>query len=117
LKKTEIKKLDRKWSAIVRAKGYCEWCGKTQYLNAHHYIGRRNRNVRWYVPNGVCLCAGCHTFKATSAHQHPEMFREFILDERGLGWLDDLIAKARIDCLASKQIYEDVLKELNNANT
>ena len=112
MRKAQIKKLDSLWSKKVRSVGWCEWCGKSEHLNAHHVIGRRNRNVRWYVPNGVCLCSGCHTFKTTSAHQNYEMFREFIIKERGADWLADLMEKSRIDCMAEKQDYDEELEKL-----
>ena len=112
MKKAHIKKLDALWSKIIRSNGRCVACGKTDTLNAHHYIGRRNRNVRWYVPNGFCLCSGCHTFKTQSAHQDPEWFRERALDLRGQAWLDNLIEQSRVNCMAEKQVYEDIKEYL-----
>jgi hypothetical protein len=112
MKKIEIKKLDKLWSAKIRARGRCEVCNKTTHLNAHHYIGRRNRNVRWDLDNGVCLCSGCHTMKAESAHQNPEWFRTNIIAMRGFDWLDRLMAKSRVDCMAQKQDYEEIKESL-----
>ena len=112
MEKVQIKKLDRLWSKIVRGNGRCCVCGKVDTLNAHHYIGRRNRDVRWYVPNGFCLCSGCHTFKTRSAHQDPEWFREQALAIRGQAWLDNLIEYSRIDCMASKQDYDKIREYL-----
>lgn len=82
MKKTEIKKLDTLWSAIIRGGGKCEVCGKIGLLNAHHIIGRRNYNLRWDVRNGVCLCPGCHTFSNRSAHQDPERFHDWLEENR-----------------------------------
>jgi len=78
-KKTTIKKrLDKLWSGIIRSKGNCEVCGKREYLNAHHIRGRKALNTRWDLKNGVCLCAGCHTFKNQSAHQDPLWFNDWL---------------------------------------
>ncbi len=110
--KAEIKKLDKAWSLKVRSQGHCTLCPKTNNLNPHHYVGRRNRNVRWDLDNGVCLCSGCHTMKTQSAHQDPEWFREQILAIRGQEWLDALIERSRIDCMANKQDFDEIMLAL-----
>jgi hypothetical protein len=63
-------------------------------LNTHHVVSRANKNVRWYIPDGVPLCAGHHVFFNESAHQNPLWFRGFMLDLRGLIWEKDLMEKA-----------------------
>lgn len=65
-------------------------------LNTHHVVSRANKNVRWYIPDGVPLCAGHHVFFNESAHQNPLWFRRFMLDLRGLAWEKDLIEKANM---------------------
>ena len=81
--KTKVKKrLDKLWSKIIRSKGYCEVCGKREYLNAHHIIGRRAMNTRYDLRNGCCLCSGCHTFGNKSAHQNPLWFDEWLRNNR-----------------------------------
>ena len=113
--KLQIKKLDRAWSAQIRSFGCCEICGKTDTLNAHHIVGRRNRNVRWDLDNGMCLCSGCHTFKTQSAHQAPLWVNEKLLELFGQDWIDRLTVKSRIDCMAQKQIYEEIMATLERA--
>jgi hypothetical protein len=83
-KKGLKKKLDELWSELVKQEaGYkCEVCGKKEYLNSHHIVGRRNLRLRWETYNGVCLCSGCHTFKRDSAHQNPIWFDEWLRDNR-----------------------------------
>ena len=84
---------DKLWrEKIVKLwKNKCALCGQTgKGLNCHHHVGRRNKSTRWYVPNGILLCSGCHTFGIKSAHQDPEWFREKILVILGKKWLDDL---------------------------
>lgn len=70
-KKTLTKKLDKLWSKLVLSRGKCEVCGKSEALNAHHYISRSNRRLRWDLHNGICVCAGCHVFKNDSFHKNP----------------------------------------------
>lgn len=62
-------------------------------LNCHHIISRKNKSTRWYIPNGIYLCAGHHTFFNNSAHRNPLWFRKFIVDTRGEAWERDLIEK------------------------
>jgi 5-methylcytosine-specific restriction endonuclease McrA len=83
-KKGLKKKLDELWSELVKreAGNKCEVCGKTEYLNSHHIVGRRNLRLRWELYNSVCLCPGCHTFKKNSAHQNPVWFDEWLRENR-----------------------------------
>ena len=71
-------RLDKIWRDKIRARDeYCQICGGTQNLNAHHIVGRRIHCLRWDLDNGLLLCAGCHTFRAKSAHQNPRWFQEW----------------------------------------
>lgn len=93
--KSEIKKLDKLWKEkLFEDMDFkCELTGLQKgqiQLHPHHYIGRRNRATRWYLPNGVCLSASKHTMSIWSAHQNPEWFRSQMLDLRGQKWLNDL---------------------------
>ena len=46
-------KLDKLWSTRVKERdGKCIYCGKTDYLNAHHIFSRHNLTVRWLMENG-----------------------------------------------------------------
>lgn len=110
--KSEIKKLDKIWSLAIRSKGKCEICNKKGdecQLHPHHYVGRKNRATRWYLPNGICLCATHHTMGTKSAHQDPEWFREKIIEKRGEAWLKDIIKKSNE---ISKETYQSVLNYL-----
>jgi hypothetical protein len=74
--------------AIRKLKGHkCEHCGKTKYLNVHHYYTRKSRSVRWNLMNGFLLCVGCHTMSSTfSAHQTPADFVDWAVKDRGSLW-------------------------------
>lgn len=76
-------KLDTNWSALVkhRAGFKCEVCGCPMgkcKLNSHHIIGRTNRNLRWDLRNGVCLCVKHHKFGLQSAHEDAPWFDEWL---------------------------------------
>jgi len=90
------KKADDLWRKRVNEDWYgkCALCYKTEHLNAHHYIGRRNKNTRWYIPNGILLCAGHHKLYPQSAHENPEWFRKSMLNILSLAWLADITFKA-----------------------
>lgn len=113
--KSQTHKLDLLWAKKVKENaGFrCEIDGTNEnccQLNSHHYIGRRNRATRWYIPNGICLSAVRHTFGIQSAHQDPEYFRKEMLDRRGKKWLNDIILQSNKVCKVS---YETVLNYLN----
>jgi len=79
-------KLDTLWSKLVkiRARFKCEVCKrKDSQLNSHHIVGRTNRSLRWDLRNGVCLCVGHHKFLTQSAHEDPEWFRNWLMENRG----------------------------------
>lgn len=109
------KRLDAAWSLEVKRRaGYrCEVCGKRNNLNSHHIVGRRNRNLRWDLRNGVCLCVSHHKFGLQSFHEDPLWAREWLEENR---WEDlqfimckrNEIVKWTIESMQSK------LKELTN---
>lgn len=107
--KPEIKKLDKLWRDAIKSRDeVCQVCGGTSYLNAHHIIGRRNRNVRWDLDNGILLCSGCHTFKTESAHQDPAWFMEWFT-KRYPERYENIMAERVI---TTKKTYEDVSNAL-----
>lgn len=62
-------KCDKLWSEAVRTRdGACVLCGKTEGLNAHHWIhSKAQGNLhRWDVKNGITLCFACHIYKVHS---------------------------------------------------
>ena len=52
----------RKWIKAVTSQGYCEKCGATEQLEAHHIIKWADYpKGRIDINNGMCLCHNCHT--------------------------------------------------------
>jgi len=98
--KTERKKLrdqlDKLWAILVKlqAGGKCEKCGAIEHLNSHHIFSRSNLSVRWYLGNGICLTAGWHILKKESVHKSPIEFIEWLKQERGIEWYNNLRLKA-----------------------
>lgn len=82
------KKLDATWSKVVRqrAGNRCEVCGlsgEVKTLNAHHYIGRKNKRLRWELFNGVSLCYQHHVGGKESAHEDIEWWKSWFKENRG----------------------------------
>jgi hypothetical protein len=72
-------KLDHVFSLYIRTRDAwtCQRCDKfyqEKALGYHcsHFIGRRNRAVRWDEDNCAGLCRGCHDFFAANPHLHTE---------------------------------------------
>jgi hypothetical protein len=108
--------LDDAWSLLVklRAGMKCEKCGKTTNLNSHHCYSRSNKSARWYLPNGICLDAGCHALNNNSAHKDSFYFVEWIKRKRGELWYNNLTLKAHSTGKFTKFEKELMLKELQN---
>lgn len=114
--------LDKVWSVIVKHKagGKCEICGKTENLNSHHIIGRRNHATRWYIPNGVCLCVKHHLFGIESAHQNMIWFMNKMRKLRGDELLNNLLERGKTICKWKKEIeviQEHLYEETDELNT
>ncbi len=90
--KSEIKKLDKEFSAKVRERGKCARCGKSSgvQLQCAHIFSRRHRAIRWDENNAICLCAGCHFW----AHQNPILFSVLVKDCIGQEKFDKLLFAA-----------------------
>lgn len=110
--KAQDKELMSLWASIVKAKGKCEVCGKTSYLNAHHFYSRSDHKLRYDLNNGFCVCSGCHSLSSKfSAHLTPADFYEWAVKTRGQKWLKDLQTK-HWDNSGYKQTYEQIKKYL-----
>jgi len=102
--------LDNLWAKRVKEDEVCELCrvGFKGYgvLNAHHFHGRRNHSVRWWIPNGICLCDAHHTKERYSAHLNPAWFQETMIKIRGPEWLEDLIKRTALIFKWQKHLEE-----------
>jgi hypothetical protein len=105
-------KADTRWREEIHKiwKDKCAICPKTNNLNCHHYIGRRNKSTRWYRLNGILLCSGHHKLLPQSAHESPEWFRNKMIELLGESFLKDITLQANKDWDKNK---ESVFKHLN----
>jgi hypothetical protein len=92
-RKQLIKELDTLWSEIIRSRGKCEKCGRTDTLAAHHYHRRVKFNTRWDLENGVCLCFYHHIYWA---HKDTDESRDWFHDKLGEEKFNNLKIRARI---------------------
>ena len=114
-KTTLRNKADKLWSQRIREIGYCEKCGKTGLLNAHHIFGRGNFGTRYDLQNGVCLCPDCHKFnRQYSAHEAPMEFAKWILSKRGDDWYNRLKEKANTPVKTTVDWYYNQIDNLRN---
>lgn len=107
------------WSRVVRTPWACEYCGKTEFLNAHHIFGRNNKWLRWELANWCCLCSGCHTFSSVfSAHKTPTEFTYWLEEKRWKIFIEKLQQLAHIPFKTTTEyLQEQILyfkKELEN---
>lgn len=106
--------LDRLWRNIIKQKANftCEMCGrKDKRLNSHHIVGRKNLSIRWWIPNGICLCVSCHMFDKSSAHENSIYFLEWLKNTKGEKFIKELKNKSRI-VYGFVEHYEEVLDYL-----
>jgi len=71
---------DELWSKAVKLQdgNKCVISKKTDNLNSHHLIGRKNRNFRWDLMNGVTLSPDHHTLgNNISAHGSTDVTQRF----------------------------------------
>lgn len=105
--------LDNLWRQKVYENGgkRCEYCNKTEKLNAHHIFSRSNYVVRWDLDNGVCLCVSHHIFGKMSFHKSPIEMLEWLKKKRGNKWYKTLRKKAQTT-KPVKKIKEEAIKNL-----
>jgi hypothetical protein len=120
MKPIEIQ-LDKLWSAIILFPGKCERCGSRINLDPHHIFIRGNRSTRWELDNGCCLCGDCHTAAPDAAHRDIDGFRQWIINERGQEWFDDLNFRShqtvhwtQYDLEIKLEVLKEVLEGLKN---
>lgn len=108
------KKADKLWSEIIRLHWVCEYdlCNKSEYLNAHHIIWRSNKNLRWSLFNGICLCAWHHTFNSDfSAHKQPLLFSKRFEGYKGSPLVEKLTREANIVFKVTPEYLHEVINE------
>lgn len=82
-----------KWrgAVAVAARGRCEKCGKKGQVGHHVFSKGQYGSVKYYPPNGIYLCNGCHLH----AHLKRQAFDAWAQEVRGAAWWADLQDKAQ----------------------
>jgi len=94
-----ISRLDANFSLYIRLRDgrRCQRCFKqypegAQGVHNSHFVGRRNKAVRWDQDNCVALCMGCHEFFET---HKATLYREWMIERLGQERFDSLVARSR----------------------
>jgi hypothetical protein len=71
-------KADDLFAELIRSRGYCQRCGKTERLQCAHIITRIHAPTRCLPQNAWCLCAGCHMRLHQYADEHMALVEQTI---------------------------------------
>lgn len=110
-----IKLLSKMWKELVyaRADYKCEYCGRTDRIQAHHIYSRSLGPLKYDPDNGASLCPDCHKFnRLHSAHKGSLEFVLFIIKKRGENWLKMIMKKAREPMKKRIEIYKLLDEEI-----
>lgn len=103
--KSQRHNLDKLYQAVGVQKA-CVISGMKATV-VHHFIGRRNKATRWYLPNAVPLTHEHHLH----AHAHPLGFEKYMIQKRGYKWYDNLRKQA--NKIAKNIQYQNVIDHLS----
>jgi len=77
LEKRERNKKDKEWRELVKKRdnSKCVICNRTDIVHCHHIIPREDKEFRFNIDNGICLCPLHHKFSRNiSPHKNPFSF-------------------------------------------
>lgn len=97
------------WSKYIRLRAWkCEYCWKTENLNAHHIFTRHSKNTRWDIMNWISLCPSHHTFSDEfSAHKTPVEFTYWLEEKRWKEFINDLRKIANTPMKVTPEYLQD----------
>lgn len=101
-------KATRLHSLVVRSRGACERCGRTDNLQCAHIIGRRYSATRTDETNAWCLCAGCH-MRLT---EHPDEHVHFVAQTIGMDAFHRLKERALAGVKANDAFWQGEIDRL-----
>ena len=73
-----VREADKLFSMLIRKRGHCQRCLKTENLQCAHVVSRTNKLLRWNPDNALSLCTACHLFWM---HKSPLEFVEWYKKE------------------------------------
>lgn len=105
-RKQTAKSLKNKLDKLIQQKvvsdnPFCLVCGKETTVAHHYYPKSTSSRLRWYEPNLIPLCHGCHM---QHHNGNPEIHNR-INEIKGDGWLLELK-------FMKEQIFKPTMKEL-----
>lgn len=103
-------KADKLFSQLVRARGHCESCGRSDpySLQCAHIVGRRYSSTRTDTRNAFCLCYTCHRRYT----DHPDEWMDFIDGSIGRAEYNRLKRKAEAGGKFGRQFWEAEVQRL-----
>ena len=102
-------KADKLFQDYFKAKyPCCLVCGAPTNC-AHHFCTKASSNaLRYYIPNGIPLCKGCHCL----VHCQPHLIEPTICFNLGEDWYKDLIEVKRQGVKVNRAWYQSHIEEL-----
>jgi hypothetical protein len=88
-------------SLVVRARGACENCGRSDQLQCAHIVTRRRNATRTDEQAAFCLCSGCHM---TYTHD-PLQWVDFVVSKIGREAYDAIQAKSLDASFKAKESF------------
>lgn len=107
-KKISLNKYDKEWATQVRTRDkVCLYCGRVQFLQAHHLFRRGISATRYNLDNGFSLCPLHHVYSSDfSAHRTEQTFKLWAKEYLGKERSEALEAKSKIIMSRSKAVAE-----------
>ena len=122
MKKPSIKTMRNKCDALLSpliAKMYpkCLLCSN-QTNTAHHHVHKsQSTALRYYVPNLINLCSGCHL----ALHYNESYYASKIVTIKGIEWFRDLEKRkheiVKVDIYFYMSHYNRIKNELDKLST
>ena len=67
----------KEWKRSVKSVGFCKVCGKTETLEAHHILNKKEYpHLMHDISNGMCVCHECHIKLHKGAKFHSDELLE-----------------------------------------
>ena len=121
MKRSGIKRdaLDKLFSLYIRTRDAwtCQRCHTfyqmgSQGLHCSHFIGRRNRAVRWDPDNACAHCYGCHRFLEGNPIEFGDWIQNYLGQERYLALRKRAIIIPRLRKVELQEIYDNLKAKL-----
>ena len=89
----------------------CKLCGNPTSAGHHIIPKSRSNAVRYYLPNIIPLCQGCHGLWHNT--QDPRLFERMKKLMGGEKWWKDLLIKSKKKSKRNMKVYEDAIQQFH----